>query len=350
MKKISLKKGIVIGIIIVAIVVIISVIAAFISIVNNKEKALDGSNYKNSYQYKMQREKSLKVLQGFYGNYIVTDISGTSPTIGLSDSDLNTLKNDMIGSKVVLGEENFSITYNDTKQVNLVNFSNVNINKPYYEVNSTDESMFQSIYGTSLSSVGIKSSTPYFINVGGNSNYEQEIIQNGEGGLLIYSQGAFFKLEPETKVLAERNAQLEKLANDALKVGTGNEYKYVFPVEQIQKDGKFEYKNSDSSMIFMCKEKDNSVVPDKDTMFITLSKGDVTPVDKTKDNTDNKDNKDNKDKNNTTENPNKQIEDKNAGKPFYNFTINTLGQMNQTAGGKPVVGKVYLNGDVVVGN
>ncbi|MGL4875454.1 MAG: hypothetical protein ACRC30_12465 [Clostridium sp.] len=353
MKKISLKKGIVIGIIIVAVVVIISVIAAFISIVNNKEKALDGSNYKNSYQYKMQREKNLKVLQDFYGNYIVTGVSGTSPTIGLSDADLKTLKSNMIGSKIVLEENQFSITYKGIAPVNQVGFSNLNINKPYYEVNSTDESMFKDIYGTSLDSVGIKGSAPYFINVGGQSNYEQEIIQNGEGGLLIYSQGVFFKLESESKVLAERNAQLEKLANDALKVGTGNEYKYVFPVEQIQKDGKFEYKNSDSSMIFMCKEKDNSVVPDKDTMFITMSEGQVTPVDTTKDNKDkeNKDttNKDTTNKDNKT-NPNKQTEDKNAGKPFYNFTINTLDQMNQTAGGKPIVGKVYLNGEVVVGN
>ncbi|MGL5649723.1 MAG: hypothetical protein ACRDDY_17965 [Clostridium sp.] len=340
MKKISWKKGIIIGIIVVALIIIISVVVAFFNTISEKEKALDGTNYKNSYQYKMQREKNLQVLKSFYGDYIVTGVSGTTSSVGLSSDDLKTLENDMVGSKIVLQPDQFSITYNDTKPVNLVNFSNESINKPYYEVNSTNESMFQSVYNTSLSAVGIKSSTPYFINVGGSNNYAQEIIQNGDGGLLIYSQGVFFKLEAETKVLAERNAQLEKLAGNALKVGTGNEYKYIFPVEQIQKDGKFEYKNSDSSLIFMCKNKDNSVVPDKDTDFITLSQGVVTPVGTTsKDNKDAKDNKDTQ---------NKQTEDKNAGKPFYNFTINTLGQMNQTQGGKPIVGKVYLNGDVVI--
>ncbi|ENZ03093.1 hypothetical protein HMPREF1092_00279 [Clostridium thermobutyricum] len=338
------KKGIIIGIVIVVIIIIIALIATFVGSIGKKESANKENNYKNSYQYKMKREKDLEVLKGFYGNYIVTGVSGTSPSIELPQDQLKTLENNFIGSQVVINENNFSIKYNDTKSVNGINFSNVNINKPYYEVNQTNDTMFNSIYKTTLQKIGVKANSAYFINVGAKNDYEQEIIKNDNDSLLIYSQGAFFKLEPAAKILAKKNAELERYANDALKFATGTDYKYVFPVQQILKDGKLAYKKVDNSELFMCSNKNDSVDGDKDTMFITLTKGVVTP-DQNKDNKDNKNNNNNKDKKDNKDN---KDQDKNAGKPFYNFTISTFGMMNKTQSGKQIVGKVYIDGSVEV--
>lgn len=338
------KKGIIIGIVIVVIIIIIALIATFVGSIGKKESANKENNYKNSYQYKMQREKDLEVLKGFYGNYIVTGVSGTSPSIELPQDQLKTLENNFIGSQVVINENNFSIKYNDTKSVNGINFSNVNIDKPYYEVNQTNDTMFNSIYKTTLQKIGVKANSAYFINVGAKNDYEQEIIKNDNDSLLIYSQGAFFKLEPAAKILAKKNAELERYANDALKFATGTDYKYIFPVQQILKDGKLAYKKVDNSELFMCSNKNDSVDGDKDTMFITLTKGVVTP-DQNKDNKDNKNNNNNKDKKDNKDN---KDQDKNAGKPFYNFTISTFGMMNKTQSGKEIVGKVYVDGSVEV--
>lgn len=351
------KKGIIIGIVIVVIIIIIALIATLIGSIGKKEVTNKDNSYKNSYQYKMKREKDLEILKGFYGNYIVTEVSGTSPSIELPQDQLKTLENDFIGSQVVINENNFSIKYNDTKSVNGINFSNVNIDKPYYEVNQTNDTMFESIYKTTLQKIGVPSNSAYFINVGEKNDYEQEIIKNDNDSLLIYSQGVFFKLEPAAKILAKKNAELERYANDALKFATGTEYKYIFPVQQILKDGKFAYKKVDNSELFMCSNKNDSVDGDKDTMFITLTKGVVTPDqnkdnnnkdNNNKDNKNNNNNKDNKDNKNNKDNKDNKDQDKNAGKPFYNFTISTFGMMNKTQSGKEIIGKVYLDGSVEV--
>lgn len=348
MKKKNLKKWIIIGVVIVVLVLIIGIITAVISGVSKRENKNNENSYKNSYQYKMQREKNLEVLKSFYGNYIVTGVSGTSPSITLQPDELKTLENDMNGTQVNIEENQFMIKYHATDAVNGNTFENATINNPYYEVNQTNETMFQEVYKTGLSNVGISSATPYFINVGAKDNYAQEIIQDGKGGLLIYSQGVFFKMEAASKILQEQNAQLAKLANDAFKVVNGNTYQYIFPVQQINNNGKFEYKSVPSGALFMCKSKDNSLTPDKDTMFITLTQGVVQPPANTN-NTDNKDNgnKDNKDKNNGND-KNKAEQDKNAGKPFYNFSITTAAMMDQTQPNKPITGKVYLDGAVEV--
>ncbi|WP_297637134.1 hypothetical protein [uncultured Clostridium sp.] len=340
MKKKSLKKWIIVGIVVVLIIIVIGVIAAVINGITSKEKQNADNSYKNSYQYKMQREKNSEVLKGFYGNYIVTGISGTSPSIQLSQDDLNTLKNNMIGSQVNIEANGFSIKYNGTNAINGNTYTNANINNPYYEVNQTNESMFETVYKTSLSNVGITTGTPYFINVGDKDDYEHEIIQNGKGGLLIYNQGVFFNMEAASKILAEKNAQLEKLANDALKTATGSTYQYVFPVQQTDNNGKIGYKNAQSGGLFMCKAKDNSLTPDKDTMFITLTEGVVQPQPQAQNNANN-----NKTDNKTQDN---KPQDKNAGKPFYNFSISTADMMDHSKPSKPIVGKVYLDGSVEV--